>query len=85
MKELEERITKIITKTIKLNILFDIKKHVSPDVAKEVKDIAIEFAEWVDDMGYTQVENSFFKSFSDEKGKSTQLLFDQFIKQRYES
>ena len=38
----------------------------------------IEFAEWCDDMGYTQVTNSFWKSLNDEKGKTTKELFEQF-------
>lgn len=73
MKELEERITKIITKTIKLNILFDIKKHVSPDVAQEVKDIAIEFSKYFFAESLRNLEAS--KDWSE--------LFDQFIKERY--
>jgi hypothetical protein len=40
----------------------------------------IEFAEWCDDMGYTQVANSFWKSLNDEKGKTTKELFEQFKK-----
>lgn len=39
------------------------------------------FAEWCDDMGYTQVENSLWKSFNDEKSKTTKQLFEQFEKQ----
>jgi hypothetical protein len=38
----------------------------------------VEFAEWCDDMGYTQVANSFWKSLNDEKGKTTKELFEQF-------
>ena len=39
-----------------------------------------EFAEWCNDMGYTQVANSFWKSLNDEKGKTTKELFEQFKK-----
>jgi hypothetical protein len=39
-----------------------------------------EFAEWCDDMGYTQVDNSFWKSINDETGKTTKELFEQFKK-----
>ena len=46
-------------------------------------DVVIKFVEWVDNMGYTQVGNSFFKSLSDEKGKTTQELFEEFINNHY--
>jgi hypothetical protein len=37
-----------------------------------------EFIEWIDSMGYTQVNISFWKSYNDEKGKTTKELFEQF-------
>ena len=48
--------------------------------AEITEQIAIEFAEWVDNMGYTQVANGLYKSLSDEKGKSTKELFQEFLK-----
>jgi hypothetical protein len=41
---------------------------------------ALQFAEWCNDMGYIQVANSFWKSLSDEKGKTTKELFKHFKK-----
>lgn len=82
MKELEEKIINAVAKNTSSGIL-SISQSVLKAIEPTVKDIAIEFAEWVDNMGYTQVENSFFKSFSDEKGKKSKELFDQFIKEKY--
>jgi hypothetical protein len=48
--------------------------------AERMHSEVIEFAEWCDDMGYTQVANSFWKSLNDEKGKTTKELFEQFKK-----
>jgi hypothetical protein len=52
--------------------------------AEITTDVAIKFAEWVDNTGYTQVSNSFFKSLSDEKGKTNKELFEEFINNHYE-
>ena len=51
--------------------------------AEITTDVVIKFVEWVDNMGYTQVGNSFFKSLSDEKGKTTQELFEEFTNNHY--
>lgn len=42
----------------------------------------IEFDEWVDNMGYTQVANGLYKSLSYEKGKITKELLQLWKKQR---
>jgi hypothetical protein len=51
--------------------------------AEITADVAIKFIEWVDTMGYTQVSDSFFKSLSDEKGKTTRGLVEEFINNHY--
>jgi hypothetical protein len=65
MKELEERIINLWAQSTNDNTFTDL-------VAKEVKDISIEFAEKCFDE-YADQEMSFSE------------LFEQFIKQRYES
>lgn len=42
-------------------------------------EFAKEFAEWVDNIGYTQVANSEWKSISDLKGETTDQLIQLFI------
>lgn len=42
----------------------------------------INFACWIDDMGYTQVSNEFFKSINNEKGKTAKELFLIWQEQR---
>ena len=41
-----------------------------------------EFAEWVDNMGYRQVANGFFKCLTDKKGKTTKELLQLWKEQR---
>lgn len=47
-------------------------------------DVAIKFAEWVDNKGYRQVSISFYKSLLDLNGKTTKALFEEFINNHYE-
>jgi hypothetical protein len=42
----------------------------------------IEFAEWVDNMGYRQVANGLYKSINDEKGKLTKELLQLWKEQK---
>ena len=46
-------------------------------------DVAIKFAEWIDNIGYRQVSNSFYKSLLDLNGKTSEELFEEFINNHY--
>jgi hypothetical protein len=48
--------------------------------AEVTENIACEFAEWINNRGYTLVANSFFKSLIDLNGKSTKELFQEYLK-----
>jgi hypothetical protein len=52
--------------------------------AEITTDIAVKFAEWIDNMGYRQVSNSFYKSLLDINGKTSQELFEEFINNHYQ-
>jgi hypothetical protein len=48
--------------------------------AEVTENIACEFAEWINNRGYTQVEDGFFASLIDLNGKSTKQLFQEYLK-----
>ncbi len=89
MKELEEK--------IKTMIVNEVLSDVIEGIAKEVKDIAIEFAKWLLhlDNGTTHYnpetkETTASIGFSPydcfvDKLKTPENLFDQFIKERYKT
>jgi hypothetical protein len=52
-------------------------------IVERADDYAIEFAEWCDNEGYTQVNNlSLWKSLDDEKGKYSKELLKIFKKEK---
>jgi hypothetical protein len=57
--------------------------HDYRDSTEITTDVAIKFAEWVDNMGYKQVSNSFYKSLLDLNGKTSEELFKEFINNHY--
>jgi len=76
MKALEERIQKIIEDNIYVSWVNEeagVDSTASEDIAKEVKDIAIEFSKYFFAESLRNLEAS--KDWSE--------LFDQFIKQKY--
>ena len=56
----------------------------APYAAEITTDVAVKFAEWIDNMGYRQVSNSFYKSLLDINGKTSQELFEIFINNHYQ-
>lgn len=66
----------------------DDKMQAASKSAQITENIAIEFAEWVDGLGYTNTENckwgslGVWKSFNDESGKTLKELFDIFLNEK---
>ena len=58
-------------------------EEVHNSLEKIADDYAIEFAEWCDNEGYTQVNNlSLWKSLDDEQGKYSKQLLEIFKKEK---
>lgn len=56
--------------------------HKSQETHPFSEEDMIEFAEWVDNMGYRQVANGLYKSINDEKGKLTKELLQLWKEQQ---
>lgn len=80
MKELDNRIKEIGIRTHAETVL---PTEVRVELAKEIKDIATSFAEWINKEGYIYVGEHDYM-YPDANGLvGGGYLFDQFIKQRY--
>jgi hypothetical protein len=66
-----------------INQKFMLGEQLAVKSAEITTDISVKFADWVDNMGYRQVSNSFYKSLLDLNGKTTQELFKEFINNHY--
>jgi hypothetical protein len=78
MKELEDKISEIILKDWNGK-----REKLSPLIAKEIKDIATSFAEWIKKEGYIYVGEHDYM-YPDADGLiGGGYLFEEFIKERY--